>query len=229
LTRLEFKKVDRDSREALGIFRLRYQVYCQEWGFEDPDDYPEGFEKDDFDEHSCHFLARVRKTRDIIGTARIILPSAKQFPIEKVFDLDESVIPADRGKLGEISRLAVSKNFRRRWLDTIIFGPENHNSDLPVSIPVKKERRQFENEIVAGLYQCIYHESKRVGLTHWYAVMGKGLHLLLMRWGLIFQQIGSEVDYHGLRAPYLGTIAQMYESVVRKSPRLLEKPPGWEE
>jgi len=225
--RLEFKKIGRESREAQDIFRLRYQVYCQEWGFEKPEEYPDGIETDDYDKYSSHFLARVFLTKDPIGTARVIYASPKQFPIEKVFDIDCRGGAAEREKIGEISRLAVSREFRQRWLDAIVFGPDR--TEHPGFVAVNEDRRHFENDIVAGLYQCIYQESKKTGLTHWYAVMTKGLYFLLLRWGVVFRQIGAEMDYHGLRAPYLGIIAQIEDSVARKSPHLLEKPPGWEE
>ena len=37
-------------------FRLRYQVYCLETGFEDKDAFPDGMERDHFDTHSVSSL-----------------------------------------------------------------------------------------------------------------------------------------------------------------------------
>lgn len=34
------------------LFRLRYQVYCREQGFLNPEHYPDGLERDAFDDHS---------------------------------------------------------------------------------------------------------------------------------------------------------------------------------
>jgi hypothetical protein len=55
-----------------------------------------------------------------------------------------------------------------------------------------------------------------MGLKYWYAVMARGLFLLLKRRGIVFEPIGPEVEYHGLRRPYLGTI----EDIKRSNPEL---------
>ena len=69
----------------------------------------------------------------------------------------------------------------------------------------------------------MYVESKRIGLTHWYAVMAKGLFILLKRMGIIFKPIGPETDYHGLRTPYLGVIAEIEEEASRLNPELFNE------
>jgi len=206
------------------IFRLRYQVYCLECGFESPEDHPEKMELDEYDEYSCHFCATVEGTGEVIGTARIILPSPIGFPIERHCQFDSDRPQINPAYIGEISRLAISKDFRRREIDKMLYSQKDVNLSEVRSVYL--ERRRFESFIVAGLYQCIYHESRNQGLTHWYAVMVKGLWSLLRRWGVFWLPIGPEVDYHGLRAPYLAKIAEVEQQM---NPRLLEKPVGWED
>ena len=63
------------------VYKLRFQVYCNETGFEDPAACPDGLEKDEFDEQSIHYLIRHRTTDRYAATTRLILPDA-QFPIE---------------------------------------------------------------------------------------------------------------------------------------------------
>ncbi len=117
-----YQKVGLDDSRLTDLYRLRYQVYCDECGFEKPEDHPNGLETDEFDEVSSHFCAFNRDTREIIGTARIILPSEKAFPIEKHFSIDRKTVAAiDHNKIGEISRLAISKDFRRRVIDNAIY------------------------------------------------------------------------------------------------------------
>jgi hypothetical protein len=65
------------------LFRLRYQVYCQEGclpGF-DPADYPDGLEHDiyDYEHRSVHCLLRHRPTGSNAGTVRLVLadPSSR--------------------------------------------------------------------------------------------------------------------------------------------------------
>ena len=82
-------------------------------------------------------------------------------------------------------------------------------------------RRHCEHELVRGLYLLLYRDSKQRELTHWYAVMAKGLYLILKRWGIPFHQIGEAQDYHGLRAPYLVSIDTVERTLERKNPDLI--------
>ena len=81
-------------------------------------------------------------------------------------------------------------------------------------------RRHFEQELVRGLYISLYRDSKFRGLTHWFAVMARGLYLILKRWGISFEQIGPARDYHGIRAPYLISIESIERSLVHYDPAL---------
>src|SRR4051794_41125912 len=54
-------------REA---YALRFQVYCVENPFEDPDEHPDGLETDAYDSHSVHSLLVHRERREVAGTVR---------------------------------------------------------------------------------------------------------------------------------------------------------------
>jgi N-acyl amino acid synthase of PEP-CTERM/exosortase system len=213
------------------IYRLRYQVYVNEWGFERPEDHPSGLEKDGYDDNSRHFYASRGEGGEIIGTARIILDCGLPFPIERHFTLDAAHQAIPRSRLAEISRLAISKDFRRRAIDQVIFS----RGDSPLSQAdthqvmaktLEHERRKCEHELIRGIYLLIYRESLRLGLTHWYAVMARGLHVILSRWGIEFQQIGPAQDYHGVRAPYLLSIDDLTRSIAARNPELLKMATG---
>lgn len=214
-----FNEVLRDT------YSLRYQVYINEWEFEAPDDHPVGLEYDDYDPHSVHFYASCKSESKVIGTVRTILHSELGFPIERHFQLTGLPKTIDRHEIGEISRLAVSKRFRRRAIDQALFeaGPFVPNQ-LPRYMDDGRDiRRHCEHELVRGLYLLIYRDSKQRGLTHWYAVMARGLYAILRRWGIVFEQIGEAIDYHGDRAPYLANIARVEEVLEKKNPELLEE------
>src|SRR5450631_4204811 len=209
----EFKKISHDNPLLIEVFKLRYKVYCDEWGFEKPEDHPGGIERDEFDAHSVHFVAIRKDTQKIVGTIRIVFHSKLGFPIEEHCLINEDILKFNKTHWGEISRLAVSKEFRRRTGDDSIYinvNPLPHDDKRPV-----KEKRKHENTIVVGLYRCIYRECMESGLTHLYAVMAKGLFLLLKRIGLIFNQVGPGVEYHGLRTPYAGSVQGMMEEFSR--------------
>jgi N-acyl amino acid synthase of PEP-CTERM/exosortase system len=210
------------------IYRLRYQVYVTEWGFEKPEDHPEGLEKDNYDRHSRHVFAYTAAVYNVIGTARIILPANSLLPIQENFNIDMTLFNNPNNKIAEISRLAISKDFRRRAIDRAIFNKDKtYKEDLAQHqesmASVEDERRKFEHELVRGIYLMIYRESIRLELTHWCAVMARGLYVILARWGIPFEKVGPEKEYHGIRAPYVLSLEKLETSLDKKNPDLLQQ------
>ncbi len=151
----------------------------------------------------------------------------KGFPIEKHFIIDKKLLPAfDRTRIAEISRLAISKSFRRRIGDGILYSEKIELITDKNKLHIKN-RRENEKNFALGLYRCIYKESLKRGLTHWYAVMAKGLHYLLKSRGIIWHPIGPSQDYHGWRRPYVAEISENVKSVASTFPEFLLSPPGW--
>jgi N-acyl amino acid synthase of PEP-CTERM/exosortase system len=205
-----------DSEEELNeIYRLRYKVYVEEWGFERSQDHPEGIERDEFDEHAIHFLAK--RADQIIGTIRIIRNSEKGFPLEHHCTLNTDLSSFGRNTIGEISRLAVSKDYRRRAEDKYLYGAASVPQEEFSMTALERRSRQ---EIVLGLYKCMYRESKKIDLTHWCVAMARGLYVLLRRMGIVFTPIGPEINYHGLRTPYLVCIEDLEREISRTKPSL---------
>jgi N-acyl-L-homoserine lactone synthetase len=229
------KVEDKDKLQE--IYRLRYKVYCEEWGFEKPEHHPGEIETDIFDKNAVHFIAE-NGEGNIVGTIRLILSSAEGFPLEKYCEVNINKNELPRENLAEISRLAISKQYRRRTEDKYIYGPDEERRSIgSFNNPVRGfhkryadrsgtsrpfEDRRVKHEAVVGLYKAVYQESKRRNITHWYAVMTKGLYILLSRLGINFQPIGDPVDYHGIRTPYLGDIEKMEREVSVKNPEIFE-------
>lgn len=246
-----------DEKELAAVFKLRYKVYCQEWGFEKPENYPDRLEMDDYDKNSLHFAAKDDSGK-IVGTVRLILGSSQGFPAEKYceIDTDRNKIPGER--IAEISRLAISREYRKRSEDKYIYGPDEERRTIgggfEQSFKFQNNKRGYQNnksnyrraddryrynkyaaprarngeqsdrrskhELITSLYKAIYHESKRRELTHWYAVMTKGLLIFLKKFGFSFDPIGDPVDYHGIRTPYLGVIKKIEEEVQNNNPEV---------
>jgi len=72
-----------DEKELTEIFRLRYKIYCLEWGFEKPESYANGILTDIYDDYSLHFAVRDYSNK-IVGAIRLILYSEVGFPIENI-------------------------------------------------------------------------------------------------------------------------------------------------
>ena len=204
------------------ICQLRYQVYVNERAFERPEEHAEGLEIDEYDQHSIHLYACANHSDDIIGAARIILGSERPLPIERHFEIRQLPEGVQREQIAEISRLAVSKEFRCRAIEHAIFGTEQHvtNQKKPIMVNSRDFRRSYEHQLVRGLYVVLYRESKIRGLTHWFTVMANGLYVILRRWGISFVQIGPSRDYYGLRAPYMVSIESIESSLKKHDPDL---------
>jgi N-acyl amino acid synthase of PEP-CTERM/exosortase system len=210
MERFRFFTISNNEPLINEVYRLRYKVYCDEWRFEKPEDHPGGLEMDQFDAHSVHIGAVLKENGLLIGTIRIILKSDLGFPIENHCRFDKDLSWLDRARIGEISRLAVSKDYRRRAIDKLLYN-DGDKIDEKDFFHDHDERRKTEFLIIMGLYICMYKECVALGLTHWYALMAKGLYLLLSRTGINFQKAGPQVDHHGLRIPYVGSIPAIYD------------------
>lgn len=213
-----FRKIDSQAllQEA---FRLRFQVYCRECNFIKESDYPQGYETDALDKHSLHFGGFDLEGK-MVGAVRLILPGCGKFPIEEhcpVLDVDPKVILRER--CAEISRLTISKLYRRRAND-------NFYDRLQVEDQQFGDRGEFfmrmrrVRPMAYGLYKAMHQESKRLGITHWFALMEKSLWLLLRINGFVFKPIGPEVDFYGMVMPYIADLSDLEKNVHEKFPLL---------
>lgn len=207
-------------------FRMRYEVYVQEFGFEKESDHPNGYETDEYENNSIHF-ACLNESDSVVGTIRLVLNSQKGFPIEHATAVSFIGDKPDNDKIGEISRLTVSKDLRRRKEDGM-FGVESYlkkkeGGVLPDDGTIPEEMKGRKNPIIVlGLYQVMYHESRRRGLTHWYMITEEKLFYALKKYGFLFHQVGDPVEYHGERIPYLGIIEDIERRLIKDNPEMLK-------
>lgn len=224
-----FELVHADTDELRRqVYLLRFQVYVLETGFEQEKDCVcidiagNGrvcWEEDQFDARSDHYLVRHRRTGVYAATARLILPDhaiiEAPFPIERHCALERPVNDsAVRAHLGEISRFAVSKVFKRRIGESGSLAGVAENVDMYFE---EHERRVLPH-ISLGLFAAVMRMAQTHDITHVYAVMEPALLRLLGRFGVIFNRIGPDVDYHGLRVPCLGTAHELLPNIHRVCP-----------
>lgn len=190
-------------------FRLRYQVYCIENGFEDPARFPDGMETDPYDSHSLHSLLFHRPSGACAGTVRIILPtrdSGYSLPIGTVCP---GPLPFPRETTAEISRFSISKDFRRRQVDGRY--PDEEISERG-GVRITLDNRLIPSMTV-GLMREIVRTSSEQGVTHWCAVMMPSLLRLLARLGIHFTPLGPLVDFHGRRQPCYRHCGDLLEQI----------------
>ncbi len=189
------------------VYRLRYEVYCRELGWEDPANFPDGLEKDIYDDCSRHCLLKHKRTGVYAGTVRMVMTEKSPLnrpPIPMVEHCADTLfdgpIRPDRlavGSYGEISRLALHSEFRRRAAERL--SPDGQGEHLFEW--TQTERRRFPH-IALGLYLGASAVGLAAGAGGVYAMMEPRLARHLRFAGIRFEQVGEPVSFRGLRAPY---------------------------
>ncbi|AHK80773.1 hypothetical protein M911_13930 [Ectothiorhodospira haloalkaliphila] len=111
----DYEVVVADTREMRRIHhRLRYQVYCLETGYEDPAAFPDGMERDEWDEYSIPFLVRHRPSGEWIGTMRLIPSLDGRLPIFNLMGCAPGADHAGGAGAWEISRVCIPSVYRRK-------------------------------------------------------------------------------------------------------------------
>lgn len=211
----------RQIDEIKACQRIRYQCYCDEHHFLDSSQYPDKLEHDEFDEHSAHSCIVHSKTQLPIATVRLVLHrQAKKgisFPIEEFEILrrmkrDKKWLAVPKQSIGEISRFAICKEFRRRIEDhENLHGISTNTFSLPSS------DRRCAADITLGLFKAIVTDSNEQQLTHWYAIIEPSLIRLLSRFGIRFCEVGPCVNYHGLRQPCIAYIPNVLKGIYQNN------------
>ena len=196
------------------VAALRYEVYCIERGFLDPDDYPRKVEVDDYDDRSMH-AAAFDPDGLLVGAVRLVLATGSQsFPFEKYCGVFENFVFPPREQCGEVSRLVVRKSFRRRPGDS----PQGVSKEYlehgsPDAISRKKpglsgERRSNSPEILLGLYREMYRFSRQNGIRYWFSAMERALLRSMSRIGFKFKPVGPGTDYYGPVTPFMSDLSE---------------------
>jgi N-acyl amino acid synthase of PEP-CTERM/exosortase system len=212
---LQFDTVAADTADLLPLAqRVRYQVYCVENQYEDPAAYPDALERDEFDSHAVHSVLIHRRTRDALGTVRLVLPVAEaphdSFAIQKLSDhpllKDSRELPLHAS--AEVSRFSLSREFGRRAAATAQRCGERANPEPRHCGPLMR----------LGLIQMLVRMSRQNGITHWLAVMEPTLLRMLAAMAIHFQPIGGLVEHHGWRQPCFCNIADVLRRVKAERP-----------
>jgi N-acyl amino acid synthase of PEP-CTERM/exosortase system len=184
------------------VYRIRYEVYCQELKYESPDKFPEHQEIDNYDDRSLHCLLKHRMSGQYAGCVRLVFPDPSQsdrsLPLNKICTLDLDLKELPTHSFGEVSRLAVIDRFRRR----------TGESQTPAGLLLFPNQTQEEREkrgfpvIALSLYlaaTCLGIES---GMERVLVLMEPRLARHLRYFGFTFTQIGDFVEFRGKRGPY---------------------------
>jgi len=195
------------QRDIEETFRLRYQVYCLDRGFEEAAACPQGQERDQYDDAALHCLLRDRVGRHPIGTARVVttsgrttsgrapgidsLPLAEYAPKESM----EILRALPGASTGEVSRVAITRSAR----DILRQAAKVTEARLGTAGGAPQYFEKLLPFMTLGLFRGITRVSMEQGLTHWCLAAEPSLLRRLRSLGLHFQPVGPLVEHRGLR------------------------------
>lgn len=200
-----------NRKKYSSMYQLRYQVFCHEVQFLDPDQYPSGLETDAFDTVSEHFLAsRADRNGDAIAAVRLVRWSERRsFPTAKYYgslleQLQRLGFPL--ASTAEISRLCIAKQYCQRAKNGLP-GQDGYQGS--------GHRRKRYPEVILELFKVMYLASRfDLGITHWIAAFESSLYRLLDRYGVHLEPLSlDEIDYHGKVRIYGASISQILETM----------------
>jgi N-acyl amino acid synthase of PEP-CTERM/exosortase system len=226
-------KIANDITTLEKIYKLRYQVFCEEFKFEDENKFTNNLETDIYDNNSIHALLEHKQSGLSAGCVRVILPVSInthnhpqiKLPFEHhCFDkFKPENLDSPNIKYGEASRLAVSKDFRRRFQDAKNYSgikepsikefksnPDTAGSSRNGAHYIKD--RQFPFVSIAMILTGAVI-SKLAELEYTYIMVEPKLAKAMSNYGIFFQQVGNIVDYHGQRAAFRIRVADIWETI----------------
>lgn len=198
------------------IYRIRYDVYCREFGYETEESCPGGLEQDEYDACSLHCLVIHRASSRGAGCIRLVLPPAAEpgflLPMERFcgHSLTDPVWhPArlPRTSIAEVSRLAVHTQFRRRLGE----------SESPVGISTIGDFSLSERRTFPLLSLALFYAGATLmvlaGRQNAFVMVEPRLARRMQAVGLRFVQVGEPMEYHGPRAAYYVSVQQVLENI----------------
>jgi N-acyl amino acid synthase of PEP-CTERM/exosortase system len=223
LFQAHFDIVPADQEHLLDkVYRIRHQVYCEELGFEP---HRTGqLEHDQFDKNSIHCLLLHKASQTYVGCVRLVLADSDTpqlgLPFERVCGSSSrrALDRAGQKKVGEISRLAITANFRR---------PRNFvvSVDGGRLLPDARdeESRRLFPSIAVGLYLAVAAMGLSKGLDGVFAMMEPRLARQLSHFGIHCEQAGDAVEHRGTRMPYFISSNSLLDNLKAECRTLLSK------
>jgi len=201
-----FEVVLADTPESKALhFNIRYQVYCDEMGFEDKQNFPNQLEFDMWDKHSVHFLVRDKQLGHWVGALRLVFSDNKPFPFEHHCSLEKSIGPNQYMQSVELSRLCVLKELRR--FAARRFAPyeasKQDSKDMHKSnVTVLHKYKNVGLTVMWGLLRAAALYCKQSNINDLYLLVAPALAFAIRKEGFDFEQIGEPCQHRGQRIPF---------------------------
>ena len=152
---------------------------------------------------------------ELAATARLVKPNSAGLPLFghcTLFPRVTTLTEAGNTVL-EVSRVSISRHYARRKDDGPLPGGAAATDGLP-SIPPARERRLRRAEPFLTLLKAIVYGAKLAGATHLIGATDAPLHRWLIHYGFPYHVAGPEVDYYGLVAPHIMSLAELDDVIL---------------
>ena len=192
-------------------YGIRYQVYCEEMGFENKADFPQEQEFDHYDDHAAHFIVRTKQDGQWVGAMRMVFKNDQLLPLEKHCALTTQISNNHLNRSIEISRLCLIKSIRKRSLDyinTLALADEKKPAKDDNVIPFHPKKR-LEQSIIWGLIRAGALHCEKHNIYNCYFFVSNALAKILYKHGFNLQQIGEPFQFNGERLPFEITISEV--------------------
>jgi N-acyl amino acid synthase of PEP-CTERM/exosortase system len=221
----QYFSIQRAKSQAVldDIYRIRYGVYCQEFGYDLPSKH--GLEQDQFDCYSSHCLLTHKSSGINVGCIRVISVPEENQSIQLPFITHcsdsfypEQLSPKDitEDQLCEISRVAVVPEFRRR------LGENTTNSGLAIIDDDEFIQTRRFPYITPSLYLAAGALFLASNKQQIFVATEPRLIKSLARLGIRFQQVSKLTNYHGQRAVYSFTRQSVLEDI-QAMPKMINR------
>jgi N-acyl amino acid synthase of PEP-CTERM/exosortase system len=212
-----FEVILADNPDSRRIhYQLRYQVFCLETGYEDPSQFPDGEEKDEWDDDAAHFLVKERSSGQWVAAMRLVFPTARNLPFEKRVAIDSS-LQRDHRHCAEISRLCMVGHYRRRLQGRVMPCVDRSTANPSQSNGVRSEiiKQLRTAEILQVLLKAAVAVSCERAIGYWYMLTTRALAKIASYvLPLEMQLVGPACSHRGERYPFLVDVGQVMRELM---------------
>jgi len=231
---------DNDEGKDLN-YQIRYQVYCVETGYEDPERFPGKRETDDFDGHSIHFIVRARSTGEWIAAMRLVVHPFNSLPLNAHATVDfgfladglaSDIKTGQTSSCAEVSRLCVVSNYRRRSQERnlpyqLAWNPDQEGPPKNDADPGERRKAPW---LMLGLINAARDYSDNHNIRYWFFLVADSLARIMEGLGFGLTRVGPPCEHRGKRRPYFRDLTTNYENIAQRLPIVYEmftKPSGY--
>lgn len=225
-----FRIIRADSNALREIaFRLRYEVFCLENNIDCGQDSTEkqDLERDAYDDNAIHYIL-YRKSDDLaVGTIRIVLPRKDKplysFPMQFMCNHPLLHMEDKVSRFCEISRMCMSKNFRKRPGDGATL-PAYFDQDF--NVRTEKNTVVYARRVIPfaplGMLCAAFEGALDNGLTDCICTLDLEQLHALQKIGLSYRSLGPRLEMGGVQQPVIFNIKHAFDNMI------LQNPPCWE-